>query len=104
MRYVTVFVTVPDRREAKRLARTLVGERLAACVQISGAITSVYRWKGGIENAKELLLTAKTKKSLFKKLAKRVRELHSYEVPEITALDIAEGSRDYLGWIGGSTK
>jgi len=96
-------VTCANAREAGRLARTLVEERLAACVNIHGApVKSVYRWKGKLEQTREILLIVKTSKRLFPRLEARIRELHSAEVPEIIALPIAAGSRPYLDWLGES--
>ena len=102
---IVVLVTCGSRKEARRIARALVERRLAACVNEIGApVTSVYRWKGKVETAKEFLLAIKTTKKRFPALREAVRELHSYEVPEIIALPIAEGSRAYLDWIAESVK
>jgi periplasmic divalent cation tolerance protein len=76
-----------------------VEERLAACVNQIGPIQSVYRWEGKLEQSEEQLLIIKTRKELFPALEKRVRELHSYSVPEIVALPIIDGSPDYLRWL-----
>jgi periplasmic divalent cation tolerance protein len=99
MSFVIVIVTVPNQEEAKKIARTLLKERLIACANILSSVDSVFRWKGKIEDEKEVLILIKSKKSLFKKLSKRVRELHSYDVPEILALPIVEGSESYLEWM-----
>lgn len=96
---VLVFITAPNRRESQRLANVLVAERLAACVNIMGAIASVYRWQGKIEKAGEHLLLAKTTRTRFPALRRRVKALHSYSVPEIVALPILEGNPAYLSWI-----
>ncbi|MFQ6092406.1 MAG: divalent-cation tolerance protein CutA [bacterium] len=100
--YVTVYVTVADSGEAERIARTLVEERLAACVNFFPC-RSVYRWKGEIEEAAEYVLICKTQKSLFRRLKSKVKELHSYEVPAIVAFDIVEGHGQFLRWIGDTT-
>ena len=101
---IVVLVTAPDARTAKRLAEALVGERLAACVTALPGAASTYRWKGKVERAKETVLVIKTRKSLAKRLERRVRELHPYEVPEFLAIPVAAGGRSYLEWIGESTR
>ena len=102
---IVVLVTCGSRKEARKIARALVERRLAACVNEIGApVTSVYRWKGKLETAEEFLLAIKTTKKRFPALREAVRELHSYEVPEIIALPIIEGSRAYLDWIAESVK
>jgi periplasmic divalent cation tolerance protein len=97
---IVVYVTAGSLAEADRLARVLVEERLAACVNRIGPIQSVYRWEGKLEQSEEQLLVIKTQNKLFAALEKRVRELHSYSVPEIVALPIVDGSPDYLRWLG----
>jgi periplasmic divalent cation tolerance protein len=98
--FIVVYVTAGSPAEADRLARALVEERLAACVNQIGPIQSVYRWEGKLEQSEEQLLIIKTQKELFASLEKRVRELHSYSVPEIVALPIVDGNQDYLRWLG----
>lgn len=97
--FIVVYVTVGSAAEGNRLARALVEERLAACINRVGKVQSVYRWEGKVEQSEEDLLIIKTRRELFPVLEKRVRELHSYAVPEIIALPILEGSRDYLQWL-----
>lgn len=98
-----VLVTCANGREAKRIARAVVEERLAACVNIvPGAVESIYRWKGKVESGREKLLVIKTSKKRLAKLQAAVERLHSYDVPEFIALSIAEGSRKYLRWLGQS--
>jgi periplasmic divalent cation tolerance protein len=95
-----VLVTCANTREALRIARTVVDSRLAACVNIlAGSVTSIYRWKGEIETAKERLLLIKTSRKRLAKLQAKVEQLHSYDVPEFIALPIAAGSRSYLSWL-----
>ena len=101
--FVIVYVTAGSPAEGERLARALVDERLAACVNRIATVQSVYRWEGKLEQSEEQLLIIKTQKRLFAALEKRVRELHSYSVPEIVALPIIEGSQDYLRWLGDQT-
>jgi len=101
---IVVFITASKEEEAAKIARALVEERLAGCVNIINDIRSIYNWQGKIEDEKEVLLIAKTGKRLFKRLVKKVRQLHSYAVPEIIAMPIAEGSTEYLKWLKGVTK
>jgi periplasmic divalent cation tolerance protein len=102
--YLLVSVTTPSSEEAKRIAEALVQERLAACVNIVPAITSIYHWQGEVHRDSEVLLIAKSRPELFDPLAARVKELHSYEVPEIIALPIVAGSKAYLNWIDESVQ
>jgi periplasmic divalent cation tolerance protein len=97
--FIIVYVTAGSPEEAEKLARTLVEERLAACVNRIKAIQSVYRWQGQVEQSDEELLIIKSRKDLFPALEKRVRQLHSYAVPEIVALPLVAGSAPYLGWL-----
>ena len=95
-----VLVTCSSPAEARRIARSVVEARLAACVNIvPGAAQSIYRWKGKVESARERLLLIKTSRRRLVKLRKTVEQLHSYEVPEFIALPIAAGSPAYLAWM-----
>jgi periplasmic divalent cation tolerance protein len=95
-----VLVTCANLVESKRIARAVVEARLAACVNIlPGAVTSIYRWKGNVESARERLLLIKTSRKRLAKLQEVVEKLHSYDVPEFIALPIAAGSREYLAWL-----
>lgn len=96
-------VTAPDRPVAARIARTLVDERLAACVNILPGLTSVYRWQGAVETGEEVLLLAKTMPRQLDALTARVAELHPFDVPEVIALDIRGGLPAYLQWIAAET-
>lgn len=98
--FIVVYVTVGSAEEGEKLARALVEERLAACVNRVKSMESVYRWQGKVETASEELLIMKSRKDLFPAVEKRVRELHSYSVPEIIALPLVAGSAAYLGWLG----
>ena len=95
--FVVVFCTAPA-GEAEDLARALLDARLVACVNVTG-VQSFYRWEGAVQNDAELLLIAKTAHRLLDPLIERIRELHSYETPEIIALPIVGGSAPYLDWI-----
>lgn len=101
---MVVFVTVPNEDEAVKIAKTLVEEKLAGCVNILRGIRSIYSWQGKIEDDSELLMVIKTKTTLFKELEKRVKELHSYTVPEIIGIEIKEGFKGYLDWLSEVTK
>ncbi len=101
--YNVIFVTVSDKKEAKYIAEGILKDKLAACVNIIEKITSFFWWKGKIDRGEECLLIIKTRKALVAKLIKKVRGLHSYEVPEIIALPIVAGNRKYLEWIDEST-
>jgi periplasmic divalent cation tolerance protein len=95
-----VLVTCASEEEASRIARALVGGRLAACVNIlESPVRSVYRWKGRIQTAMEHLLVIKTRRARVRALETAVASMHSYQTPEIIALPIAEGSRKYLAWV-----
>jgi periplasmic divalent cation tolerance protein len=97
--YVQLTTTTGSKELAQKIAETLVGKKLAACVQISGPITSIYEWKGKIENEQEYYCVIKTRKNLYPEVEENIKTLHSYEVPEIIALPIIDGSPAYLDWI-----
>ncbi|MBM4129171.1 MAG: divalent-cation tolerance protein CutA [Nitrospira sp.] len=101
---IVVFITASNEDEASKIARALVEEKLAGCVNIVKDIRSIYSWQGKIEDEPEVLMIAKTQKALFDSLAEKVKALHSYTVPEIIALPIIEGSEDYLKWLEEVTK
>lgn len=100
--YIQVTTATEKREDAERIARALVEARLAGCVQILGPMTSVYRWKGKIETAGEWLCLVKSREDLYGAVEGAIRSLHPYETPEIIALPITAGSRDYLDWLAGS--
>ena len=102
--FIVVFVTCGSEDEALKIARALVEEKLAACANMISPLRSIYRWEGKTWDEKEWLLIIKTQQSTFEDLAKRVKTLHSYSVPEIIALPIVEGSPAYLTWIEENTK
>ncbi len=101
--FIVVLVTVASAEEGQRIAEALVGERLAACVNVVGPIRSIYAWKGAVQRDEERLLIIKTRAALFDELESRVRALHSYETPEVIALPISAGSQPYLDWLLGGT-
>jgi periplasmic divalent cation tolerance protein len=97
--YIVVFITAGSKEEAEKIASGLLVDKLAVCVNIIENVDSHFWWQGKLDRAKEALLIIKTRKSLFNKLEKKVKSLHSYEVPEIIALPIAAGNKPYLDWI-----
>lgn len=97
--FVVVLITASKEEEAAEIARDLVNSGLAACVNIIKNVRSIYRWHGKTEDEAEVLMAVKTRRELFGELEKKVRELHSYQVPEIIALPVVEGSGDYLRWL-----
>ncbi len=101
--YIVVFITAKDAEEARKIAEALLEHRQAACVNIVPGIDTHFRWKDKLEFSKESLLMVKTKESLLTEIIKSVKKIHSYSVPEIIALPITGGSRDYLEWIDSET-
>ncbi|HMK60537.1 MAG TPA: divalent-cation tolerance protein CutA [Dissulfurispiraceae bacterium] len=101
---LVVLLTAPSEEEAARIAGILVAERLAGCVNIIRDIRSIYFWQGKIEDEKEVLMIAKTRRQLFQSLAARVKELHSYTVPEVIAMPVTLGSEEYLNWLKETTE
>ncbi len=97
--HIVVLITTPNVIEARKISKALVQEKLAACCNIIQKVNSIYFWKGNIEDDSESLIIIKTRKDVFQQLAKRVKELHKYTVPEIIALPIIDGSESYLQWI-----
>jgi periplasmic divalent cation tolerance protein len=96
---IQVVTTTSSKEEAESIARALVERRLAACVQVAGPIASTYHWKGRLESAQEFLCIIKTRESHYLALEDAIRELHSYEVPEILAFQVSSGNRAYLDWL-----
>jgi len=96
---VLVFIPASSMQEAEKIAQTVVEERLAACANIISNITSVYRWEGEVRRDQEVFLIAKTRRGTFSRLTKRVKEIHSYEVPEVIAVPVEAGLTGYLNWI-----
>jgi periplasmic divalent cation tolerance protein len=100
--YLQVLTAAGSEEEAERISAALVARRLAACVQVVGPISSRYRWRGEVETAREWLCLAKTEAARYAELEAAIRELHSYEEPEIVAVPIVAGSAGYLAWLGES--
>jgi len=97
--YLLVITTVATFSQARKVADTLVKEYLAGCVQITGPITSFYRWTGKVQRSREWLCFIKTSRKIYPRLEKRLKQIHSYQVPEIIAFSIKAGERNYLSWL-----
>ena len=104
MEALIVYITAPNEEEAAKIAKILVEERLAGCVNIVKDIRSIYSWQGKLEDEKEVLMIVKTRLKLFSALTSKVKELHSYTVPEIIAMPIVDGSEDYINWLQKATR
>ncbi|MCP3678417.1 MAG: divalent-cation tolerance protein CutA [Deltaproteobacteria bacterium] len=102
--YILVMATASSLEEGEGIAKAVVGEKLAACCNIIPEIRSIYTWKGEVCDEREVMLIMKSRASLFTALKERVRELHSYEVPEVISFSIETGLDEYLAWIGSVTK
>lgn len=103
MRTFMIYITASAPEEARRIARFLVDERLAACANVLGPIESIYRWEGKVEEAQEIALIAKTSEPRVEALIARVKELHSYDCPCVVALPIESGYPPFLEWISEET-
>jgi|SRR5665647_468312 periplasmic divalent cation tolerance protein len=97
--YIIVLATTANKAEAEKISQALLKERLIACANIINPVTSFFFWSGKIERAEECLMVMKSRRDLFAELAERLKGLHSYEVPEVLAIPIVEGSAAYLDWI-----
>lgn len=104
MKYSFVYMTAKDKDEARKIGRALVQEKLAACVNIIDNMESIYRWEGKVEEGKETVLIAKTRKGLVGKLTKKVKSMHSYECPCVVALPVEGGSKEFLDWVRRETR
>jgi periplasmic divalent cation tolerance protein len=98
--YILILVTTATKQEAETIAQNLLEAKLIACANILGPVSSHFYWQGKIDHAEECLMLMKSRLNLFDAVAARVKELHSYEVPEILALPIVRGSEAYLDWLG----
>lgn len=99
VRYIQVLTVAGSKEEASTIAEIVVEKRLVGCAQVLGPILSIYRWKEKLERAEEWLCIMKTRAELYHDLESAIRQVHSYEVPEILAVPIAEGSKSYLSWL-----
>ncbi len=102
--HVVVFVTAGSPEEGRAIGRALIEERLAACVNIISPVESLYRWQGHVQHDQEVLLIVKTTAAALERLGERVKQLHSYDTPEIIAMPIVAGAEDYLLWIDEETR
>lgn len=102
MNFIQVMTTTETKAQAQAIARHLVEERLAACVQITDVVESTYRWKNKVETTREYLCLIKTREDLFPRVEAAVKKLHAYETPEIIAVPIVNGSEEYLKWLSES--
>ena len=96
---IQIATTTAEKADAQRIAQSLLEQRLAACVQVSGPIESSYWWKEQIETSQEWLCTIKTLRSMYERVEQAIRDLHPYEEPEILAVQAVAGSRGYLQWL-----
>ena len=97
--YIIILVTTKDRQEAEKISQLLVQERLIACSNIVSPVTSFFHWVDNVERAEECLMVMKSRRDLFAQVAEHVRRVHSYEVPEVLAVPIVDGSKAYLDWM-----
>ena len=97
--YIIILVTCKDKSEAEKITQSLLEQRLIACGNIVSPVTSFFNWLGKIDKAEECLVVMKSRMDLFGEVSKQVKDLHSYEVPEVLALPIIEGSKAYLDWM-----
>ena len=102
--FIIVLITTADKSEAEKISKTLLSEKLIACANIISPVSSCFLWQGKIDNAEECLVIMKTRRSLFGELLLCVKGLHSYEVPEVLSLPVADGSESYLSWMGSVLK
>ena len=100
---LVVLTSLPERAAALKLAQELVARRLAACVNVLAECTSVYRWKGAVENATEVPVIIKTRAALYAEVEAAIAKLHPYELPEIIAVPVTHGLGEYLEWVAGET-
>lgn len=100
---IVVLVTCPSQEVGEKIARAVVEDRLAACVNVLPKLTSIYRWEGNVCRDTESLLIIKTRRTKFSALSRRVKALHPYSIPEVIALPVMAGSAPYLSWIRNST-
>jgi periplasmic divalent cation tolerance protein len=102
--FIVVLVTVGSKEEAEKISLQLLEEKLIACANVVGPVTSHFQWLGKIDRAEEFLVFLKSRIDLFDALSEKIKSLHSYEVPEILALPVVAGSKNYLSWLGDSLK
>jgi periplasmic divalent cation tolerance protein len=101
--YIQVFTTTDSREKAGNIARQVVEKKLAACVHITGPVSSVYRWQEKINEDEEWLMIFKSRLELYEALEREIKTLHDYDVPEILAIPVVNGNKDYLDWLKNET-
>jgi periplasmic divalent cation tolerance protein len=101
---IEVHTTTDSQEVAQKIAEDLVSQRLAACVQVAGPITSTYWWDGEVSQTEEWVCTAKTRKDLYEKVEQAIKQAHTYDMPEILAVDVVTGSQNYLTWVRKETQ
>lgn len=104
MEYIVIYCTVPNKKEGKEIARVLIENELAACVNIIDKVESIFSWNGELTEEKEAMLIIKTKKEHFKNINHTIQKMHSYNVPEVIAIPIIEADETYLKWIAHETR
>lgn len=102
--YLLIFSTAPNLQDAEKIAETLVTEQLVACVNFVTDIHSVYWWENAVQKEREVMMIMKTRRKHFKEVERRIKQMHSYDVPEIIAVPIQRSSEEYLNWIYTSVK
>jgi periplasmic divalent cation tolerance protein len=102
--YIIVLVTTANKSEAEKISEALLKEKIIACANIINPVTSFFHWQGKVDKCEECLVVMKSRRDLFAELAERVKRLHSYEVSEVLAFPIVEGSEAYLAWLGSVLK
>ena len=103
MSFATIYVTAGSLDEARNIARTAIEERLAACANILGNVTSVFQWDGAIQEEREIAMILKTRRDLVSALTERIKKIHSYDCPCITAHNIIDGHGGFLSWVAAET-
>lgn len=103
-KYIQIFTTTAKKIEAEKIAKVLVGQKLSACVQIIGPLTSVYKWRGKLKKSKEWLCIIKTRQNHYKEIEITIKKIHPYELPEIISTPVIGGSKEYLNWLNSQLK
>ncbi|MCF6157530.1 MAG: divalent-cation tolerance protein CutA [wastewater metagenome] len=97
--FVVIFSTAGNLEDARKIGQTLVEEGLVACCNIVQSVESIFKWQGTLNTEREVLMIFKTRDDMFDTVEKRIKQLHTYEVPEVIAIPVSQGSKDYLDWV-----